>query len=122
MKRLLTIGLTLCIFASLPFSVGIARAEDQPVQPTMPMMMGGHGPYGGYCQGPGWGRYGARQQIRTAQDARAYLTKFFEDQDVVIGSITERGRFFAADILDKDKNIVDRVIIDKRTGRIRSLY
>jgi hypothetical protein len=50
------------------------------------------------------------------------LTKFFEGQEVTIGTITERGRFFHADILDPKKNVVDRVIIDKRTGRIRSVY
>jgi len=89
------------------------------------MMMPGmpdRGPYGGYCQGPGYGRYGARQPIRTVRDARAYLDRFFEGQKLEIGAITERGRFFRADILDRDKKVVDRVILDRRTGRIRSLY
>lgn len=80
------------------------------------------GPYGGYCRGPQWGWYGAQRRIRTEEDARAYLEKFFEGQDLAIGPITERGRFFNADILDKDKKIVDRVILDRRSGRIRSLY
>jgi hypothetical protein len=60
--------------------------------------------------------------VRTEADARLRLTKFFEGQEVTIGTITERGRFFHADILDPKKNVVDRVIIDKRTGRIRSVY
>lgn len=81
-----------------------------------------HRPYGGYCQGPQWGWYGARSPVRTKEDARRHLEKYFNGQDVAIGMITPRGRHFFADILDKDRKIVDRVIIDRRTGRIRSLY
>ena len=106
------------------FSGGGARADDRPEGPPQGphMMMRGHRPYGGYCQGPRWGWYGARTPVRTREDARRHLEKFFEGQEVVIGAITPRGRHFLADILDKDKKIIDRVIIDKRTGRIRSLY
>jgi hypothetical protein len=86
------------------------------------MMMPDHRPYGGYCQGPRWGWYGARMPVRTKEEARRHLEKYFEGQDVAIGAIEPRPRHFLADILDKDKNIVDRVIIDRRTGRIRSLY
>lgn len=86
------------------------------------MMMPGHRPYGGYCQGPRWGWYGARRPVRTKDEARRHLEKFFEEEDVVIGPITTRGRHFLADILGKDDELLDRVIIDRRTGRIRSLY
>ncbi len=87
-----------------------------------PQMMRDHRPYGGYCQGPQWGWYGARMPVRNREEARRRLESFFQGQDVVIGVITPRGRHFLADILDKDRKIVDRVIIDRRTGRIRSLY
>lgn len=60
--------------------------------------------------------------VRTEKDAKLHLEKFFEGQEVTIGMITPRGRHFFADILDKDRKIIDRVIIDRRTGRIRSLY
>lgn len=82
-----------------------------------------HHPYGGYCQGPRWGWYGAPSQVKTAHDARAHLEKYFEGQDVVIGPVTRRGRWhFQAEIRDRDNALLDRVVIDKRTGRIRSLY
>ena len=46
----------------------------------------------------------------------------FSKDDVKIGRITERRWFFRAEILDKKDALVDVVIIDKRTGRIRSIY
>lgn len=112
--------------AVILLSGGNAWAHDPPPGPPpgppCPPMMRDHRPYGGYCDGPRWGRYGARRPVRTEADARSRLDKFFEGQEVTIGTITERGRFFHADILDPKKNVVDRVIIDKRTGRIRSVY
>ena len=79
-------------------------------------------PYGGYCRGPRWGWYGARNPVKTVEDARKLLGQYFAGEDVVIGKITERGWRFEADIKDKKDDLVDRVIVDKRTGRIRSIY
>jgi hypothetical protein len=79
-------------------------------------------PYGGYCQGPRGGWYGAKNPVKTVKEARTLLKRYFEDQDVVIGKISERGWYFEADIKDKKEALVDRVIVDKRTGRIRSIY
>ncbi len=84
--------------------------------------MGGRGPYGGYCEGPRWGWYGARTPVTTVENARKHLEKYFEGQDVVIGTITEQGMFFKADIKDRNGKLVDQVIIHKRSGRIRSIY
>jgi hypothetical protein len=83
-------------------------------------MMGGRGPYGGYCQGPRWGWYGARTPVTTVDDARKHLEKFFEGQAVTIGTITEQEMFFEADIKGQEGKLVDQVIIHKRSGRIRS--
>jgi len=87
-----------------------------------PGPMGGRGPYGGYCEGPGWGWYGAPTPVTTAEAARNYLEKYFEGKDVVIGTITEQGMFFKADIKDRDGKLLDQVIIHRRSGRIRSTY
>ena len=85
-------------------------------------MMGGRGPYGGYCQGPRWGWYGARTPVTTVEEARKHLEKFFEGQAVTIGTITEQEMFFKADIKDAEGKLIDQVIIHKRSGRIRSTY
>lgn len=79
-------------------------------------------PYGGYCRGDRWGWYGARNPVTTMKDARALLERYFEGEGVVIGKISEREGYFEADIKDKKDALVDRVIVDKRTGRIRSIY
>ncbi len=50
------------------------------------------------------------------------LEEYFKDKDVVVGAIKEMNRFYEAEIKDKSGNVIDRVIIDKRTGRIRSIY
>ena len=79
-------------------------------------------PYGDYCRGSRWGRYGAKEPVKSAQDARKRLEEFYADEDVVIGKITERELHFEAEVNDKDGDLVDRIIIDKRSGRIRSMY
>jgi hypothetical protein len=87
-----------------------------------PGAMGNSGPYGGYCQGPRWGRYGARMPVMTSEDARQHLHKFFEGKSVTIGVIAEQEMFFKADIIDHEGRLVDRVIVHKRSGRIRSIF
>ncbi|MDA8339670.1 MAG: hypothetical protein M0Z70_10280 [Nitrospiraceae bacterium] len=78
------------------------------------------GPYGDYC--PMWGSYGARKPVRTANEAKRILQEYFAPHDVKIGKIKEKEWFFEADIKDKNNNLIDVVIVDKRTGRIRSIY
>jgi hypothetical protein len=78
-------------------------------------------PYGDYCRGPRWRPYGAKQPVKSAQEARARLEEFYAEVDVVVGKITERNLHFEAEINDTDGDLVDRVIIDKRSGRIRSI-
>jgi hypothetical protein len=79
-------------------------------------------PYGDYCPGSRWGWYGAKKRIRTLMEVRRILQEYFSDKDVRIGRIKEREWFFEAEIRDKDNNLIDIVIVDKRTGRIRSIY
>jgi hypothetical protein len=78
--------------------------------------------YGTYCTGPLEKRYGERRAVRTEGEARRELLKYFSPEKEIIGEIKDRGFFFEAEIKDKDNKIVDKVIIDKRTGRIRSIY
>lgn len=78
------------------------------------------GPYGDYC--PMWGSYGARKIVKTAKEAKKILQEYFKNEPIVIGNIKEREYFFEADIKDKNNNLIDVVIVDRRTGRIRSIY
>ncbi len=102
------------------------RSEAQPWGPG-----GGPGPgyyegapYGRYCPGHRWGPYGARRAVKTADEARQAFEKYFSDsgQKVLIGKIEERRWFYLAEVTDPEGKLVDTLIIDKRTGRIRSIY
>jgi len=68
------------------------------------------------------GEYGERRTVQNAADAMKVLKEYFSKKDFRIGEIRERKLYFEADILDKNNRIVDKVIVDKRTGRIRSIY
>jgi hypothetical protein len=68
------------------------------------------------------GEYGEKRTVQNAADAMKVLKEYFSKKDVRIGEIREKKLYFEADILDKNNRIIDKVIVDKRTGRIRSIY
>jgi hypothetical protein len=76
------------------------------------------GPYGG----SGGGTYGEKQRVGTKDDAKKVLMEYFSKRDVTIGEIREKQYYFEAVVMDKNGRLVDKVIVDKRTGRIRSIY
>jgi hypothetical protein len=79
--------------------------------------------YGHYWKSQRWGWYGAKRMVRTPDEAREILEKFFVRQgDIKIGKIREHPRFFEADIINRKGIMIDLIIIDKRSGRIRSIY
>jgi hypothetical protein len=65
--------------------------------------------------------YGARQPVTTAAEARTLLQNYFTGQEYTISEVTEKKWGFKADIFNKSGAVIDRVMIDKRSGRIRSL-
>lgn len=77
-------------------------------------------PYGNYC--PMWGKYGARKPVRTVDEVRKILQEYFSDESLKIDKIKEKRWYFEAEIKDKTDALIDRLIVDKRTGRIRSIY
>lgn len=80
------------------------------------------GPYGDYCPDHRWGWYGAKRVVKSPEEARRILEIYLKGYDVLIDSIKEKERFFEAEIKDKNKILLDILIIDKRTGMIRSIY
>lgn len=81
-------------------------------------------PYGRSCPGYRWGPYGAKQTIGTADEAKQAIEKYYarSNQSVQVAIIAERRWFYVAEITDPDGTLVDKLIIDKRSGRIRSIY
>ena len=66
--------------------------------------------------------YGFSHPVANAEEARRLLLNYFAGKEFTVSGIKERRWGFKADILNKDGKLVDRVLIDKRSGRIRSLY
>ena len=56
------------------------------------------------------------------RDAQRMLNDYYMRRNMRIGPIRENRSYFEADVLDRNNRFTDRVIIDKRSGRIRSIY
>lgn len=111
------------LFLIIVFSAISLLPVILPAQPMGPMRHRG-GPYGGYCPGMQWGPYGVRKPVGTTEQAKQVIESYLSgnDQGLQVGNVAEGNSYFEAEILDRGKNVVDRVIVDKRSGRIRSIY
>jgi hypothetical protein len=80
--------------------------------------------YGQYWQSETWGWYGAKRVVKTPGDAQHILSQFFvhHRRDVRVVRISEKAHFFVAEVMDSKGALVDLILIDKRTGRMRSMY
>lgn len=76
-------------------------------------------PYGDFC--PRCNSYGVGRRAVTKQAAFHALSGYFSERGFEIRNVRGRGRFLKADIY-KDGALVDRILFDRRTGRIRSIY
>jgi hypothetical protein len=80
------------------------------------------GRYGGYCKGPRWGWYGAGRHVKTEEEVRELVTDFISETDLSAGEIQDEETYFEVEIVDKEGEVIDLLIVDKRTCRIRSAY
>ena len=80
------------------------------------------GPYGGYCKGPRWGWYGAGRHVSTEEEVRELVADFLSDTELTSGEIRDVETYYEVDIKDGTGEIVDLLIVDKRSCRIRSAY
>ena len=108
-----------------------------------PGMMGpGYGrEYGmrphGYGMGPGmmhrdWGRgpqyspqYQQPQKPLEEKNVKEMLNNYLKstrNPNLKLGNIKDKGSYFEAEILTKDKALADKIAVDKITGWMRSTY
>jgi hypothetical protein len=97
-----------------------------------------HGP-GGYGKGPGmmgpghgygygqpYGRgYQGPQEPLDEKAARQLVEEFLDsgrNPNLKIGAIEDKGPNFVADVVTKDGSLVDKLVVDKDSGWIRSIY
>jgi hypothetical protein len=100
-----------------------------------PGMMGGYGMgpgmMGGYGMGPGMMGPGYGQQYQQPQkpleekDVKAIIENYLNSMrnpNLKLGKIKDAGNSFEAEIVTKDNSLVDKIIVDKMTGWMRSAY
>jgi hypothetical protein len=140
MKKLILCGLVGALAILLANSPIDAQAMDSG-------MINGGG-YRGYDMGPGMMRYGGYQAHGMGSSMmspsvengpqrgqnRAYTDKsgaerIFEDYlnsrhnpNLKLGKIKDEGSFFESDLLTQNNFLVDKLIVDKNTGRMRTAY
>jgi hypothetical protein len=76
-------------------------------------------PYGDFCTL--CSKYGIRQRRVEMREAVAALRFYFRHRGCVIRNIQGTGRFIRLDVYKK-RMLVDKVIFDRKTGRLRSIY
>lgn len=100
--------LLLIIMAVLAAGVITAWAND-----------GGVTPYGDYCVE--CAVYGVCKDVVAKDDAVRAMDRYYRERGYRMGEFRHRGRFVEA-VIYKDERAVDRVIFDRKTGRLRSIY
>jgi len=65
--------------------------------------------------------YGTGNKLMPLPEAVHGLKKYYEVRGYTVGIVTYRGRFIVAEII-RDNRLVDKVIFDRISGRVRSIY
>jgi hypothetical protein len=84
--------------------------------------------------GPGYGRhyddrhdrqYRDYGEIRSKKEAGQVVQRMLHrsrNPNLKVGDVEDKGDFFVADILTRDGSLVDKIEVDKESGRMRSAY
>lgn len=76
-------------------------------------------PYGDYSD---WcGAYGTCKEDIGPRDAEIAIVKYFSSKGCRVTNIRHKGRFVEAEI-HRNSSLADKIIFDRKTGRIRSTY
>ena len=76
-------------------------------------------PYGDFC--PHCSHYGTGDKSMSHDDAKKAMLEYYHGKGLTVEIHKKRGRFIRAKIKDRNK-VVDEIIFDRHTGRIRSIY
>ena len=92
-----------------------------------PGMMGyGYGPQYGQQYGPGYApQYQQPQKPLNENQAKQLVENYLQatrNPNLKLGKIEDKGNAFEANIVTKDGSLVNKVLVDKNTGWMRSAY
>ncbi|MGE5894935.1 MAG: hypothetical protein ACM34I_12835 [bacterium] len=76
-------------------------------------------PYGEFC--PVCSSYGVCTEYLSESQSREAISMYYEKKGVSVGQMNFRGRFVEVEII-RDGQMLDKVLFDRKTGRIRSIY
>jgi hypothetical protein len=87
----------------------------------------------GYGMGPGMMGQGYENEPHYRQNQKSLdregAARIFKDYlntthnpNLKLGEIKDEGSYFEADLLTKDNSLVDKLLVDKNTGHMRSAY
>ncbi len=76
-------------------------------------------PYGDYPRGES--AYGVCTQNMEPRDAEVAIEKYFAIKGLRATNMRHKGRFIEADVY-RDSQLYDKILFDRKTGRIRSIY
>lgn len=79
-------------------------------------------PYGYYRHHWRKAGYGQRVYVQNVEEAVSIIQEFYKSANVKIIPIKESYRFYKMEVQDENKNVLDIVIVDKFSGRVRSIY
>jgi hypothetical protein len=76
-------------------------------------------PYGDFC--PHCTKYGSCKTIMSHEDAKKAMKNYYRKKGLNVELENRGERFIRARIKEDDK-VIDVIIFDRRTGRVRSIY
>ena len=117
MRKALFISVFGLLVLAFVFHGGEARAQMGPGMMGPGMMGPGYPGYGPQYQQP--------QKPLEEKDAKAMVENYIQstrNPNLKLGEIKDMGYVFEAEILTKDNSRVDKIIVDKNTGWMRSAY
>lgn len=79
-------------------------------------------PYGGFKSDKKKSRYGKPFVVKSKEEAIDILKAYYGDTKIKIGEVEERKRFFIIEVLDEQDNLIDIILINKKSGRLRSIF
>ena len=112
---------------------GMHRGYGEEMGPGMHRGYGGYGSgrmHRGYGPGPGYGyrpepyRPGQQRQFNQ-EEAEAMVENYLSSSrnpNLKVGKVEEKDDHYVVDIRTKDGSLVDRYMVDKNTGWMRSIY
>lgn len=108
MKWITAIGMTLMILFGSMVSDAYAEPKGRHVTP-----------YGDFC--PRFTNYGKHRGMLSRENSRTALRDYYGKKGYGVFIEAVQGRFIKAVIVDK-KTVVDTILFDRMTGRVRSIH